>query len=165
MPKGKVDTNFQARLRMPYITGPVVFAARQKPRLPASQIPLPMTRRSSPSTHTIVWLLTLALLFAQTLGLMHGTLHGWGSGSATTAVAKAHVDHVDHGSIASLFASHASDADCRLYDQASHGSAAPHVAPLVLPVLLPTLAVAIFQGEALARWAALFDARGPPLTL
>lgn len=127
-----------------------------------------MTRRSSPSTHTIVWLLTLALLFAQTLGLMHGTLHGPGSAGPTASLVR--VDgggraHADHGSIVSLFSSHASDADCRLYDQASHGSAAPHVASLVLPVLLPSVAVAIFEGEALARWAALFDARGPPLTL
>ncbi len=40
----------------------------------------------------------------------------------------------------------------------------PAVALLSLPMALPSLLVAIFQGEALARWAALFDARGPPLT-
>ncbi|MES2508565.1 MAG: hypothetical protein V4625_01480 [Pseudomonadota bacterium] len=126
-----------------------------------------MTRRSLFSTRTIVWILTLALLFAQTLGLMHGTLHGAGyaPSGAITSLAKAGSGHPDHGSVAALFSSHASDADCRLYDQASHGSAALHVASLALPVLLPSLAVAIFEGEALARWAALFDARGPPLTL
>ncbi len=147
---------------MPYITCPVVLP----PGICCSQ-PIPihhMTRRSSPSTHTIVWLLTLALLFAQTLGLMHGTLHGPGVGSAKAVHLKVGAVHAEHGAVDSLFASHASDADCRLYDQASHGSAALHVASLVLPVLLPTVAVAIFEGEALARWAALFDARGPPLT-
>ncbi|MES2189555.1 MAG: hypothetical protein V4454_05490 [Pseudomonadota bacterium] len=127
-----------------------------------------MTRRSSPSTRTIVWLVTLALLLAQLLGLMHGTLHGSGyagaSASAKTSVAKAERTHAHKRAVDSLFASHTSDADCRLYDQASHGSAALHVASLALPVLLPTVAVAIFEGEALARWAALFDARGPPLT-
>jgi hypothetical protein len=40
----------------------------------------------------------------------------------------------------------------------------PAVALMALPVVLPSFAVAIFAGEALARWAALFDARGPPLT-
>ncbi len=130
-----------------------------------------MTRRSPLSTRTIVWFLTLALLFAQTLGLMHGTMHGQGSSAGAVSaagIAKAGAGHRDvagHGLVASLFASHASDADCRLYDQASHGSAALHVASLALPVLLPSLAVAIFEGEALARWAALFDARGPPLSL
>ncbi len=63
-----------------------------------------------------------------------------------------------------LFSSHHGDNDCRLFDQASHGSAAPQLAALALPVVLPPIAVALFQGEALARWAALFDARGPPLT-
>ena len=127
-----------------------------------------MTSRSQPSTRTIVWLLTLALLFAQMLGLMHGTVHGSGSSGGPASVhasfAKAERAHAHHGVVDSLFASHTSDADCRLYDQASHGSAALHVASLVLPVLLPSFAVAIFEGEALARWAALFDARGPPLT-
>ena len=127
-----------------------------------------MTSWSRPSTRTIVWFLALALLFAQTLGLMHGTVHGPGSYggflSTKASVAKAERAHTHHGVVDSLFSSHTSDADCRLYDQASHGSAALHVASLVLPVLLPSLAVAIFEGEALARWAALFDARGPPLT-
>ena len=123
-----------------------------------------MTSWSRPSTRPLVWFLTLALLFAQTLGLMHGTVHGSGS-AAAVSVAKAERAHASHGVIDSLFSSHTSDADCRLYDQASHGSAALHVASLALPVLLPSFAVAIFEGEALARWAALFDARGPPLTL
>lgn len=128
-----------------------------------------MTRPSRLSTRAIVCLLTLALLLAQTLGLMHGTLHAPGSASVvsvvTAGMSKADGGHAGQGPLASLFSSHASDADCRLYDQASHGSAALHVASLVLPVLLPSFAVAIFEGEALARWAALFDARGPPLTL
>lgn len=130
-----------------------------------------------PSTRTIVWLLTLALLFAQMLGLMHGTLHGPGVNTGAQAVShvalqgSAHavaniqtVPQAAKGWLASLFSSHNSSADCRLYDQASHGSAALHVVSLALPVVLPPFAVAIFQGEALARWAALFDARGPPLT-
>lgn len=123
----------------------------------------------------VIWCLVLALLLSQMLGLMHGTLHGSGvhavnKATLSVVTGSARVDahsalHAeDKGLLASLFSSHISEADCRLYDQASHGSAALHVASLALPVVLPSLAVAIFEGEALARWAALFDARGPPLT-
>ena len=37
------------------------------------------------------------------------------------------------------------------------------IAALVLPLVLPTAAFHFFEGEVLARWVALFDARGPPL--
>lgn len=114
--------------------------------------------------------LACALLFAQTLGLMHGVVHSpqsAASGHASAALQAADQAESNPASgnwIDALFSSHHGDNDCRLYDQASHGSAALHVACLALPVLLPSFAVAIFEGEALARWAALFDARGPPLT-
>ncbi len=150
---------------MPYITCPAVPQARRRTPSATHSHHTLVTRRSALSTRSIVWFLTLALLFAQTLGLMHSAVHGSGSagtGAASASMAKG--GDAGQGAIASLFSSHASDADCRLYDQASHGSAALHVASLALPVLLPSLAVAIFEGEALARWAALFDARGPPLT-
>ncbi|MDB5965995.1 MAG: hypothetical protein JWQ72_2495 [Polaromonas sp.] len=125
----------------------------------------------------IVWL-ALALLLAQTLGMMHGVVHspqavaGDRAQAASqlaqvaqvqqTATLNANAGAAGHW-IGALFSSHHGDNDCRLYDQASHGSAALHVVALPLPVVLPPFAVAIFQGEALARWAALFDARGPPL--
>jgi hypothetical protein len=35
---------------------------------------------------------------------------------------------------------------------------------VVLPVLLPIGHFRYLQGEAIARWVALFDARGPPST-
>ncbi len=120
--------------------------------------------------------LGFALLLAQTLGLMHGLNHGGGpyaqehaQKSAVHLASHDHQDHHDHPGqgnwLESLFSSHDGESDCRLYDQASHGSAAPAVAPVILPAVLPSPVVAIFQGEALARWAALFDARGPPLAL
>ena len=118
----------------------------------------------------LVWILTLSLLLVQTLGAMHRVLHASSAGSSTLAVAgqnkplQAQEKTRAAVGLATLFSSHASDTDCRLYDQASHGSAALHVVALALPVVLPSFVVAIFQGEALARWAALFDARGPPLT-
>lgn len=119
----------------------------------------------------VAWLMALTLacvLLAQALGLMHGVVHGLkapaaGHPAAGLPAATATVRPAAHW-LGDIFASHQGDNDCRIYDQASHGNAAPPVAALALPVVLPSLAVTIFQGEALARWAALFDARGPPLS-
>ena len=116
------------------------------------------------------WLLVWALLLSQTLGLVHGVVHGFTGDAAYAALNKSSVQtntamqSAGKGGLASLFSSHTSPADCRLYDQASHGCILPSVAALALPVLLPSSMVAIFQGESLARWVALFEARGPPLT-
>ncbi|NQW93403.1 MAG: hypothetical protein HQ446_05140 [Polaromonas sp.] len=129
----------------------------------------------SPRLTTLLALLLAAVLvMTQTLGVVHGMTHGQ-SGSALHS----HADNHDHhhadvhdeagGSsrhfLSALFSLHEEASDCRLYDQASHDGALVSVMPLVLPVVPPPFSVAIFQGEALARWAALFDARGPPLTV
>ena len=123
--------------------------------------------------------LATILLLAQMLGLMHGTVHGAANGAALHAVVRearlmlkvklpepqfAASNQQTKTRLGVLFSSHTSASDCLLYDQASHGSAALHVMVFTLPVLLPSFAVAIFAGDALARWAALFDARGPPRT-
>ncbi|SFU89146.1 hypothetical protein SAMN05216350_107154 [Polaromonas sp. YR568] len=130
-----------------------------------------------------VWLLAATLLLAQLLGLMHGVVHGPQAHLHPHAhvhheLASAHASH-DHGHdhddsaaahdehggwLASLFSSHSGDSDCRLFDQASQGHAAPVLPMLSLPLVLCTVAFDLSRGEALARWAALFDARGPPLT-
>ena len=128
--------------------------------------------RASRLTLWMPLLLACAMLLAQTLGFMHGVVHGpiYGSYSAAGSDGQVTLQSADESCAPSanwvdkLFSSHHGENDCRLFDQASHGSAAPQVAALALPVVLPPMAVAIFQGEALARWAALFDARGPPLT-
>jgi len=109
-------------------------------------------------------LLVLVLVMTQTLSLVHSITHG-PSGSMLQAHDHADVQSADSGSFLTLlFSSHQEAADCRLYDQAGHEGALVMARQLPLPVVPPPLTVAIFQGEALARWAALFDARGPPLT-
>jgi hypothetical protein len=125
------------------------------------------------STRAILVVLAIALWFAGTLGVMHRSLHvpGLPAAAATVQAAQAektfqadkgaHV-HAGHG-VVSLFGDH-TDAECRLYDQLSHGSSVPGVPLVVLPVLLPSATFAYLQGEAVARWVALFDARGPPST-
>jgi hypothetical protein len=113
--------------------------------------------------------LALALWFATTLGLVHRTIHNPLAAHAHAhththaADASVHAGEADHGShgLVALFGEH-SDADCRLYDQLSHGPAALCVPALLLPVMLPAATFAYLEGEALARWVALFDARGPP---
>ena len=126
----------------------------------------PAPNRTIASTRAIAIALVLALWFAGTLGLMHRTLHVPGLAQADAAALAAHPEgahaHAAHG-IGGLFGDH-SDAECRLYDQLSHGSGAPGVPMVVLPVLLPSATFAYLQGEAVARWVALFDARGPPST-
>ena len=125
----------------------------------------------------ISWLAVLlvsVLVTTQTLGLVHSITHG-PSGSFLHAhdngsaqdhpLAHAALDLPGNpGFLTALFPSPQEDSGCRLYDQASHGGAFVTLLQLAFPVVSPPRTVAIFQGEALARWAVLFDARGPPLT-
>lgn len=112
--------------------------------------------------------LALALLLPQMLGLLHGVAHEHGHGyDGARPAPHAHADHghARTSSLASLFTSHDDGSpDCRLYDQASHDGLVTTVAALSLPLTTPGTGVALFAGDALARWAAQFDARGPPLT-
>lgn len=126
----------------------------------------------------LAWCLAALLVLTQTLGLIHGVTHAEAF-AAAAAHSHAHVDRdkgnhqpvdrdvtaVTSGLLASVFASHKQDSDCRLYNQCSHGAGVANVLHQLLPVVTPSSEVAIFQGNALARWAALFDARGPPLTV
>ncbi|WP_027730075.1 hypothetical protein [Variovorax paradoxus] len=128
----------------------------------------PAPNRSILSTRAIAVALMVALWFAGTLGLVHRTLHVPGLAQVHSAALAAHPagahEHAAHAhGIGDLFGDH-SDAECRLYDQLSHGAGAPGVPMVVLPVLLPSATFAYLQGEAIARWVALFDARGPPST-
>jgi len=131
----------------------------------------PMPNRSILSTRAIAIALVVALWFAGTLGLMHRSLHvpGLAHANATAHAtgqavhAESAQEHAARRGIVGLFGDH-SDAECRLYDQLSHGSGALGVPMVALPVLLPSATFAYLQGEAIARWVALFDARGPPST-
>ena len=106
---------------------------------------------------------TLALLaafvLAQTLGWLHRAAHG-GSLPAQPAFAALGFTHAKAAD-AKAFGHDAGTAECRLYDAVAQPGCAP--APLlVLPIALPAAIVAATLGEFVARWAALFDARGPP---
>lgn len=83
-------------------------------------------------------------------------------GGHDAAHAQDHLHGHGHGWIAALFAGHADDTGCRLFDPLNHeGLAALPV--LAVPLVFSSFFLDVFQGECLARWAALFDARGPPV--
>jgi hypothetical protein len=135
--------------------------------------------------------LALALLMVPLLGLMHGLVHGVSHGwSAATVSAKslsqvqsqAHrpaptsldglalarlVGEQDAGSTTpawseQLFVGHDKAADCLVFDQLCHFQAL-HALPLqALPTPLPSFVLVTLAGDFIARWAALFQARGPP---
>ena len=107
----------------------------------------------------------LALLLSVFLGQVHAVKHGGLAGGHTTEADHHHAHAHDHGFFEQLFSDHTTDNDCRLYDQLGDGHAMPLLAVAQLPVVLPSHRVVIFAGEAPARWTALFDARGPPLTV
>jgi hypothetical protein len=109
--------------------------------------------------------LVLAMLLSQSLGQWHAVKHPAFAGfKGVISAASVPAPSTPSSFLDQLFSSHASDKDCRLYDQLGDGHAIPAVAAVALPVLMPSLRVVIFAGQALARWSALFDARGPPLT-
>ncbi|RYF78475.1 MAG: hypothetical protein EOO29_19515 [Comamonadaceae bacterium] len=125
----------------------------------------------------------LALCFSGTLGQMHRVVHAPGlaalqataqassatpdqAGNAMLAHSHAHA-HDDashahgHGWLNALFGAH-TDAECRLYDQLSGDPALQGLPLVVLPLQLPTAQLLMRAGDFIARWVALFDARGPP---
>jgi hypothetical protein len=62
-----------------------------------------------------------------------------------------------------LFDHKAGDRDCRIFDKLCHGPAAPAAAMLSLSFAAPVAALLLAQqGDFVARWTTLFDARGPP---
>ncbi|WP_295529853.1 hypothetical protein [uncultured Pseudacidovorax sp.] len=123
--------------------------------------------------------LAWVLVIASALGLMHRTLHMHAGGGHAVAV-EAHAPHLGHAAdahgaepfahaahhgLAALFDDHEDgSALCLILDQLQHDAATPTIVLLMLPTLPPAAVLAFMQGEALRRWVALFDARGPPVT-
>lgn len=122
-------------------------------------------------SRTVAFILLFAVWVTATLGLVHATLHvpgdhGWAvaadaDASATAAPSAKAGAAPRHGWLHALFGDK-TDAECRLYDRLSHGFGMPGVPLLALPMVLPSTTFAYLQGEAIARWIVLFDARGPP---
>ena len=117
-------------------------------------------------TRQMAWgYLALVLLLAPLLGLMHGVVHGGNDGSPSVRVQPAGPENHAHarGWVDDLFSAHRGASDCRVFDQLNDASALPALPLLVLPMVLPSFVFHFLEGEVLARRAALFEARGPPL--
>lgn len=113
-----------------------------------------------------LWLLVLALMLAQQLGVTHRITHGPGLASTVDSadVRLASNPHTIDATrwIAGLFSGHNSDAGCRLFDANGQG-AAPAVPTLVLPVAVAAGVLLFFQLATVAVSPALFEARAPPV--
>ena len=114
-------------------------------------------------TIVCVALLALALLWAQSWGQWHGVWHAKSAPQEVLAESQTrglggHASAPEHA----VFDHDAGDAQCRLLDQLSHADSLPCMPLLALPVELSAALVAQSVGSAVARWAALFQARGPP---
>jgi len=109
----------------------------------------------------------LSVICAQSLGFMHAvahpapdTAHGDVAHAALDAESSPHA----HDWLEALFAEHDDTQDCRVYDALGQQAPVAHL-PVFLPVLVPSpCAHRSLHGAFVARWAALFDARGPPLS-
>lgn len=118
----------------------------------------------------LVFVLLTLLVLAQTLGWMHRGLHGAerqlpgisGLGSVQHPGASvACDDEAVHGWVKRLFASHEDVAQCQLFDVVTHAGGTPMLA--IVPDLVPATARLVHShSDFVARWASLFDARGPP---
>lgn len=120
--------------------------------------PIPQARRLAAALALAVAML---VLLVQTLGFVHRVVHlpHAAAGPALPLVTHSHAHFLND-----LFAGHASDADCRVFDQLVDGDSACGVPAVVLPPVFSSQVFHFLLGEALARWSALFDARGPPLS-
>ena len=124
---------------------------------------MPFRQTSRRFRSTIFSFVLLALMLAQTLGLVHRIVH---SPLAAHAAASAGAPSVQSGSdwLQALFSGHDTEQGCHLYDQLSHSDLI-HVDVAVVPVLHvapshdPTI-----PASHIAAQAAGFLARGPPLT-
>ena len=109
-------------------------------------------------------LFALALVCAQSLGLWHRLVHFEQSDHTKLDMAHAtgHLSTSAAGAPGEPFSGHQTDTDCQLYDQLSHtdGVATAAVVALALAAIPHILRAS--HGLAVARWHALFQARGPP---
>jgi hypothetical protein len=129
-----------------------------------------MTARPTPSRTAAQRLALLVLLaafvLAQALGWIHRGLHGE-SGPAVRGAGTVHElsepRSAEPGLLDALFGSHADASDCRLFDLLAQPALAPAKLP-VLPLVLPAAVLLAGHAGFVARWCALFDARGPPLS-
>lgn len=111
----------------------------------------------------------LCVLGAQTLGVVHSFAHANTQPAHADAGARAHATAQGLGHtqnvLEPLFDSHEDAGDCRLFDALGQQPGTVVAGPAYPPVLPPSMPrLRRLEGACVARWATLFDARGPPLS-
>ncbi len=121
--------------------------------------------------HFGVLALAWALVFAQSIALVHGITHApilYGDQSAQGADPE---HHATASAVERLFGDHQSHGHdhgdsgkvrCQLLDQNSHLDGLCSVHAVALPTQFVTLPPVAFAGLFTVRWLAAFHARGPP---
>jgi hypothetical protein len=108
-----------------------------------------------------IGVLALALVLAQSIGLIHGIAHA-------PLLANAYAEQVGDAPdsfVERLFGDHHDqngNAKCHLFDQSNHLDGACDVSSVALPTHLATVVPVAFTGLSAVRWLAAFHARGPP---
>lgn len=109
--------------------------------------------------------LALALVLAQSIGLIHGIAH---APLLQQSFANTHVEQTGDAPdsfVERLFGDHHDqngNAKCHLFDQSNHLDGLCDVSAVVLPTHFATVAPVAFTGLSAVRWLAAFHARGPP---
>ena len=129
----------------------------------ASRIHATLQRRPL-GRHAAACVLVLALVWAQSLGLWHSVVHGDASHAARAGVAQLAANEPVQASsvLQRLFAGHLLDTDCQFFDQHCHGDVLSGTTAATAVLALPAPMLVASHALALARWHALFQARGPP---
>lgn len=117
---------------------------------PSTRLP---TRRTA-----LIAAVMMALVFVQTLGLIHSAVHANGVPSPVSAFSCP----TDGQWLKALFGVHHGNADCQSYDQLTHGDSLPSVPVVMVPPAAPACSVLIHRTWHLAGQSVGFLARGPP---
>lgn len=111
-----------------------------------------------------IGVLALALVLAQSIGLIHGIAHA-PLLTQTQIQQTEQVGDAPDTFVERLFGDHHDqngNATCHLFDQSNHLDGLCNVPSVALPTLLATFTVVAFAGLFTARRLAPFQARGPP---
>lgn len=129
-------------------------------------------RRTGLPRAALRWLVALLLVQVlwQTLGHMHGIVHFQGvHGMAhvqgphgTSPADRVQATPTAAGWVAALLGHPGDESVCQVFDQLGHGDTLASPATAWLPLQPSAALLLVADCEARARWAALFDARGPP---
>lgn len=119
---------------------------------------MPPSTRLPTHRAALIAAVLMALVFAQTLGLIHRAVHANGAPPQRSALSCP----ADGQWLKTLFSSHHGNADCQSYDHLTHGDSLPSVAVVVVRPVAPACSVLIHRTWHLAGQSVGFLARGPP---